>query len=200
MADAFYEVGEVRRRRGDVEGAEEAFARAHEAGRDPQPGLALLRLAQGRVDAASTSIAAALATFGGSRLERAPLHAAQVPSPCAPVTWTWPTRRPWRSQALPRPSPAPGWPRSGSRCTGAVALAKGKPVEALAALRVALSAWQQLDVPHEVACTRVLVAQSYEAIGDTDTAAREFAAARVTFERLGAASDLSALDEVPGLG
>ncbi len=78
VADAHYEVGEIRRRRGDLAGAEEAYTRAHEVGRDPQPGLALLRLAQGRTRAAGSSIAAAVAAFTGSRLERAPLLAAQA--------------------------------------------------------------------------------------------------------------------------
>ena len=78
VAGGWYEVGEIRRARGDLDGAEEAYRQAHEIGRDPQPGLALLRLAQGRVDAARTSIATAIAAFGGSRLECAPLHAAQV--------------------------------------------------------------------------------------------------------------------------
>ena len=67
VADGYYEVGEIRRRRGDLAGAEEAFTRAHEIGRDPQPGLALLRLAQGKTESATASIAAALAGFGGSR-------------------------------------------------------------------------------------------------------------------------------------
>ena len=78
MADAWYEVGEIRRQRGDLTGAEAAYAEAHAIGRDPQPGLALLRKAQGKVDVAMASIAATLATFGGSRPERAPLLAAQV--------------------------------------------------------------------------------------------------------------------------
>src|SRR4029079_18648933 len=78
VAGGWYEVGEIRRVRGDLDGAEEAYRNAHELGRDPQPGLAILRLEQGRVDAARASIATAIATFGGSRLECAPLHAAQV--------------------------------------------------------------------------------------------------------------------------
>lgn len=57
VAEGHYEIGEIRRLRGDLSGAEEAFRRAHELGRDPQPGLALVRLAQGNVDAAATSIA-----------------------------------------------------------------------------------------------------------------------------------------------
>ncbi len=77
VADAYYEVGEVRRVRGDLVAAEQAYMQANDYGRDPQPGLALLRLAQGRAGEAAASIASAVAIAGGSRLERAPLHAAQ---------------------------------------------------------------------------------------------------------------------------
>ena len=78
VADAYYEVGEVRRVRGDLAGAEQAYRQAHDYGRDPQPGMALLRLAQGRADEAAASIAAVLAAGGRSRLDRASLLAAQT--------------------------------------------------------------------------------------------------------------------------
>jgi hypothetical protein len=78
VADGHYLIGELRRRRGEVAAAEAAYKRAHEAGRDPQPGLALLRLAQGRIDAAAASIAAALGAAVGGSLQRVQLLAAQV--------------------------------------------------------------------------------------------------------------------------
>ena len=78
VADGWFVVGEVRRHRGDLDGADEAYAKASEIGRDPQPGLALLRLAQGRVRRGLGSIAAAIAGFGGSDPERAPLLCAQA--------------------------------------------------------------------------------------------------------------------------
>ena len=197
MADAFYAVGEVRSRRGDLEGAEEAYARAHELGRDPQPGLAMLRLVQGRVDAAATSIAAALAGFGGSRLEKAPLLATQVIIALRSGDLDLAEASAQEVADIAAAFASPGLTAAGHRCTGAVALARGQTVVALAALRMALTAWQELDAPHEVACTRVLVSQAYEALGDADAAERERSAARVVFERLGATTDLCALDEVP---
>ena len=93
---------------------------------------------------------------------------------------------------------SPGLTATGRRCAGAVALAQGQPVTALAALRAALTAWQELQAPHETACTRVLLSQAYEALGDSDAAARELSAARASFERLGAAPDLCALDGIGG--
>jgi tetratricopeptide (TPR) repeat protein len=78
VAEGHYEIGELRRLRGDLGGAEEAFRRAHDLGRDPQPGLAQLRLAQGRVDAAVASIRAARAAATYDRLTSARLCAADV--------------------------------------------------------------------------------------------------------------------------
>ncbi len=197
MADAFYEVGEIRRRRGDLAGAEEAYASAHEAGRDPQPGLALLRLAQGRVDTARASIAASLAGDGGSRLGRAPLHAAQVAIALRDGDLDLADASATEVAATAEAFASPGLAAVAHRCRGAVALARGQSVVALGALRLALAAWQELDAPHEAACTRVLLADAYRALGDDDAADREQAAARACFERLGATGDLCALDGGP---
>lgn len=193
VADGYYAVGEIRRRRGDLSGAEDAYTRSHELGRDPQPGLALLRLAQGRADAAASSIAAALAGFGGSDLERAPLLAAQVEIALARG-----------DLELARTSAATvvdtadrydstGLRAAGHKARGAVALAEGQPVVAMAALRTAFGLWQEIDTPYELGRTRVLMAQAYRALDDRDGADRECAAARSCFEKLGAAADLRAL-------
>ena len=77
IAEGHYEIGEIRRLRGDLAGAEESFRRAHALGRDPQPGLALVRLAQGQADAAAASIRTALAMLV-LPLPRARLCVAQV--------------------------------------------------------------------------------------------------------------------------
>ena len=193
VADGWYEVGEIRRRRGDLKGAEEAYNQAHEIGRDPQPGLALLRLAQGRTDAAVSSIAAALAGFGGSRLERAPLLAAQADIALAAGDVALAERAAAEVVATAEEFDSTGLRAAGYRCRGAVDLATGQAVAALASLRLAFSIWQELDAPHEMARTRVLLAEAYRALDDTDAADRECAAARAAFERLGAAADLVAL-------
>ena len=51
VAAGRYQIGEIRRLRGDLDGAEDAYRQGHQLGRDPEPGLALVRLAQGRADA-----------------------------------------------------------------------------------------------------------------------------------------------------
>ena len=194
VADAFYEVGEIRRCRGDLAGAEAAYTSAHEAGRDPQPGLALLRLAQGKVEAASASIAAALASSGGSRLEKAPLHAAQVRIALQAGDVDLAEASAEEVVATAETFESPGLAAIGHRCRGAVAMARGQSVAALAALRQAVSSWQEMEVPYEAACTRVLLAEAYRALDDTDSADRELASARSAFERLGATADLCSLD------
>jgi hypothetical protein len=137
VAGAHYEVGEIRRIRGDVTGAEEAYRRAHEIGRDPQPGLALLRLAQGRVDAAGRSISAAIASFGGSRLELAPLHAAQVEIALAASDVDTAAASAAEVAETAETFHSAGLRAAGHRAQGAVALARGEAVTALAVLRLA---------------------------------------------------------------
>jgi ATP/maltotriose-dependent transcriptional regulator MalT len=189
VADAYYEVGEVRRVRGDLAGADQAFRQAHEHGRDPQPGLALLRLAQGRTDDASASIASALAAGGGSRLEQAPLLAAQCEIALAAGDLDLAEVASDRLDEIARDFDSPGIRAEARRCRGHVLCRSGRTVEALPQLRLAFNEWTRLDVPFEAARTRLLLARCYAACGDSDAAAREEAAARACFERLGVLTD-----------
>jgi DNA-binding NarL/FixJ family response regulator len=194
VADGRYLLGELCRRRGDLAGAEDAYLRAHEAGRDPQPGFALLRLAQGRTDAASASIAAALAACNGGRLERARLLAAQVDIALVAGDTGLAEAAAAEIADTAAEFESDGLRAVAHRARGAVSLAAGQPVEALASLRLALTAWQELEVPYEAARTRAVLAQAYRSLGDDDAAARECAAARTVFDRLGAGADLRDLD------
>jgi DNA-binding NarL/FixJ family response regulator len=198
VADGWFTVGEVRRRRGDLDGADAAYAKAAEIGRDPQPGLALLRLAQGRTDVALTSIAAAIAGFGGSEPERAPLLCAQAQIALVAGDIDLATRAAAEVLDVANRYESPGLKAAGFRCSGAVALARGESVTALAALRAGLTAWAELDAPYEGARTRVLLAEAYAQLGDHDAAERERAAARACFERLGALTELGFLDRPIG--
>jgi len=198
VADGWYEVAEIRRRRGDYDGAEEAYGLAHEAGRDPQPGIALLRLAQGRAASALSSINAAVAASAGSPLELAPLHLARVDIALAVGELTLAEESADAVAVTAERFGSPGLLAASARARGAVALAKGEGVTALAALRLACQRWQELDAPYESARTRVLLAEAYRQVGDEDAAARECTAASIAFRRLGAAADLRALDADPG--
>jgi DNA-binding CsgD family transcriptional regulator len=189
VADAYYEVGEVRRLRGDLAGAEAAYAHAHEHGRDPQPGLALLRLAQGNISAATAAIVAALAAGGGSRLERAGLHAAQVDIALAAGAVELAAASADEVVACAEQYHSAGLRAEGNRCLGAVRLRQGRVVEAMGALRLAFKDWQTLDVPYEGARTRMLMAEAYRALGDDEAARREQEAAQACFARLGVLQD-----------
>jgi DNA-binding CsgD family transcriptional regulator/tetratricopeptide (TPR) repeat protein len=194
VADGHYAIAELCRRRGEIAAAEEAYLLAHDAGRDPQPGLALLRLAQGRTEAASASIAAALGACVGGPFERARLLAAQVEIALAAGDVGLADGAAGEIDQIAGEFESDGLRAMSSRWRGAVSLAQGQPVLALGSLRLAFAAWQELDVPYEVARTRALLARAYRVLGDDDAAAREAAAARKAFADVGADPDLRALD------
>ena len=184
VADAHYELGEIRRLMGDLTGAEQAYTRAHELGRDPQPGLALLRLGQGRTEAAAAAIAAALA-LRATPLERAPILAAQTSIALASGDLALADVSAHEVAATAETFESVGLGAEGQRCRGAVLLAQGRAVEAMALLRMAFNTWHALDAPYDVARTRLLLAEAYQALGDREAAARERSAADACFARLG---------------
>ena len=205
MSAALYEIGEIKLRRGDLAGAEESLLRAHAIGRDPEPALSLLRLAEGRVDAAMTSITRALD------------HPVRTPM------WTWspPDSPLWRLALLPAKveialeagqvaaareaadelsqlalTYTSGSVRAAALCArGAVALAEGKPAEARIAQQTALDLWKELDAPYEMARCRFLLAAALHVEGDDERAALELQVAREAFASLGAMPDVRRCDE-----
>lgn len=192
---AHYQLGELHRLRGEHAAAEAAYREAHAAGRPPQPGLALLRLAQGRIDAAVAAIERAVAE-AQDHVTRAEQLPAQVEIMLA-------AGRPADARAaadeLDRLAGGIGTPlvqAIAAQARGTVLLAEGDPAAALDALATARRAWQELDAPHEIAQVRVLMAAACRAMGDHDTADLECAAARGALEALGAAPALARLDEV----
>jgi DNA-binding CsgD family transcriptional regulator len=179
-AEGHYQVGELRRLRGDLAGAEAAYREAHRLGRDPQPGLALLRLAQGRAPAAAASVRAALAAVAHDRLARARLCAAQVEIALAAAQPEVAARA---CEELERTASTNG--SSGLEA-------------ALPTLRAGCRRWQELDAPYDAARVRVALAGAYRALGDGDAAALELDAAEATFERLGAAPDTARVRALRG--
>jgi len=187
-AECHYALGEIRRLRGDETGAEAAFRMAHERGRDPEPGLALLRLAQGRTSAATASVRAALAANPG-RLARPRLLAAQVEIALAAGDVETAESAAAELEDSARVYRTSGLQACALVARGAVLLAQGHADQALAILRRAATRWRDINAPYERARTRVLLARAYRELGDDDHASLEMEAARSEFEHLGAVVD-----------
>ena len=202
-AAGYYEIGEIRRRRGDFAAAEEAYRKASELGRDPQPGLALLRLAQGKVEAAAAAVKRTLANESLDPLARARRLPAQVEIALAAGE----IRR--ARQAAEELERIADHYRVGERRTpaleGAVQLAWGQIRlaehdwdEAVTTLRAARETWGKVGAPYETGQARILLGLAYRGSGDEDGAEEEIGAAKATFERLGAVLDLQRAAELLG--
>ena len=199
IAEGHYEIGEIRRLRGDLTGAEDSFRRAHELGRDPQPGLALVRLAQGQADAAAASIRTALAVLV-LPLPRARLCVAQVE--IALMTGDVETARVACTE-LERTAAtfeSSGLDAAVHQARGALLLREGEAAEALTVLRAACRRWQDLDATHHAASTRLLLAEAYRSLGDEDAAQLELSAAEAVFAQLGAEPGLQRVSRLRGRG
>ena len=183
-----YELGEIRRLRGDLDGAEAAFKQAHELGRDPQPGLALLRLAQGRADLAVASIRAALGSTT-EQLARARLCVAQVEIALSAGDVDTAQAAMLELEQTAEAYSSPGLQAAAEEARGSVLLAQGQAAVALLHLREACRRWQQIEAPYEAARARLLLADAYRDLGDGDAAALELDAADAVFQRLGAERD-----------
>ena len=188
---AFYETGEIRRRTGNLAGAEEAFTRAHELGYDPQPGLALLRLAQGKAESALGALSLAVASESRSRLRRARLLAAQVEAALEAADLEAARTASRELDAIARDFGTPALDAGASMARGALRLAEGDVPEAIETLRRACSIWRDLRLPYEAAQARRLYGVALRGAGHEEDARLELRAAVAAFERLGARADAS---------
>jgi DNA-binding CsgD family transcriptional regulator len=190
---AFYQLAELHRLRGQVAEAEEAYRRASQLGREPQPGLALLRLAQGQVDAAAAAIRRAM-DEASDRVARSKLLAAhaEIMLAAGDVQAAHAAADELAQVAGDLGGPLLGAMAAHTR--GAVLLGEGDARAALQALRPAWTAWQELEVPYEAARVRVLIGLACRRLGDQDGAAMELDAAGWVFRKLDAAPDLARVE------
>ena len=197
LGHAAYREGEIHRLQGELRGAETAYKEAARFGRDPQPGLALLRLAQGKGEAAAASIRRALAE-ASLPLKRAALLPASVDILLAvgEVEEARASSRELESIAERQQSELLN--ATSAQARGAVALAEGDRDGAITALREAWRTWQELDAPYEGARARVLAGLAYSALGDDEAAAVELESARDAFAGLGATHDVAEVDTLSG--
>jgi DNA-binding CsgD family transcriptional regulator/tetratricopeptide (TPR) repeat protein len=196
-AKASYLQGDVHRLRGELEAAEEAYKEASRFGWEPQPGLALLRLAQGKGDAAAASIRRVMGETTDT-LRRASLLPAYVQIMLAAGD-AEAARDGCRELAKISERYDSGVLAAMlDHARGAVELADGDAGAALGPLRQASQAWQELHAPYETARVRVLLGLACRAVGDHDAFELELDAARATLEELGAAPDVAWVDSLAG--
>lgn len=194
-AVAHYQLAELHRLRGEFATAERAYREASRRGYSAQPGLALLRLAQGQVDVA----AAAMRTVvdeARDRITRSHLLSAHVEIML--VAGDVPAGRAAADELaeIARDLGAPYAHAMSAQAAGAVHLAEGDGRAAVAALRRAWTAWHEIEAPYDAARTRVLIGLACQELGDLDGAALEFDAAGWAFRQLGAVTDLSRVERL----
>ena len=186
---AIYRLAELQRLRGDFAEAEESYRQASELSRAPQPGFALLRLAQGHLEAANAAIRRMAEEVkdvaGRARILDAfvqiALAAKDLPSAQAAAN---------ELEDIATTLGAAYLRALSRRAAGAILLSKEDAAAASSALRQAWSIWRDIEAPYETAQTRVLLARAYRMLGDEDAAVIELSAARDTFQKLGAVTDL----------
>jgi class 3 adenylate cyclase len=201
-AGGYYEVGEIRRRLGDFPAAEEAYRKANELGSDPQPGLALLRLGEGKVDAALAAIRRTLQETEEplARLRRLPAQveisvaANDLRAARAAVDELEGIVDSYKISARR----APALDAIVHVASARIKLAEGDVEAAAADLRRAREHWRGVGAPYETAQTRMLLGIAFRRQGDEHAATVELDAALATFERLGARPDEARVKELLG--
>ena len=198
-ADAYLQRGEVHRLRGESEAAEAAYRLASDLGRMPQPGLALLRLAQGQVAGAAASIRLLL-DESTERVVRARMLGAAVEILVAAGDVASARTAADELSGHAAAFDSPLLRAAAGYAAGSVLLAEENPRGACETLRRAADAWRSLGVPFELARTRGLLGVACTRLGDVDGAALEYDAARRALTVLGALPALRRLDELAGGG
>jgi class 3 adenylate cyclase len=201
-AIGYYEIGEIRRRRGDFAAAEEAYGRANEWGYDPEPGLALLRLAEGRVDAALAGVARALEHVQ-EPLVRVRVLPARIEIALAAGDLSGARAAAEELEQLVDSykignARAPAFDATVHMAFGQIALTEGDLGTAERSLRRARDEWQRVGAPYETAHARLLLALAFRRQGDEHAATTELEAALAVFERLGARLDQERVKELLG--
>jgi DNA-binding NarL/FixJ family response regulator len=194
---AHYRQGEVHRLRGELDAAEDAYREASRCGFEPQPGLALLRVAQGDAGSATAAIRRAVGE-ATQPLRRVGLLPAYVEIMLAAGELERARGACRELEEMAERQASDVLHAMAAHARGAIGLAEADAASALATLRPALEAWRELPAPYEVARARLLIGSACRMLGDDDTATLELEAAREGFAQLGAALDLAAVNSIEG--
>ncbi len=189
VAAGYLEIGEVRRLLGDLDGAEDAFTTAQTLCGEQAAGLALIRLAQGKLDAAQELIRRAVEAQEWNRLGRGKLMPAQVQIALAAGDLDSAEAAAAELEETAVTFHSPALEAAGLSARGRVLHAQGDDRAACRTLQAAIGQWERLGVPYEAAAVRVVLGRARQANGDEDGARQALAEAAEIFDRLGASLD-----------
>jgi tetratricopeptide (TPR) repeat protein len=192
--EAFYELGEIRLRRGDYAEAEEAFQKAHRLGRDPIPGLALLRHLQGKHEAAWKMLDRALKHDITAPLGRVRILPCYLEISIAAERLDAARAAADELDTIAARFPSPVFAATAAHARGLLALKASQRDEGMGMLRRAIKIWRDCEMPYEEAKSRMLLGEAYRKDGSVEDAELEWSAARAHFDALGAAPDLRMLE------
>jgi len=200
---AYYQRAELYRLRGDLAAADEMYQQAARGGFEPQPGLSLLRLAEGQIDAAAAAIRRVVSEAGYRQGGDAGRALGGVLGPYVEIMLACNDLRSAREGAdelarLAADADVPFLVAASAQASGCVLLAEGDANAALAALRRAWKSWQDVEASYESARVQALIGKACLELGDADTAHEHLEAARAVFERLGASPALALIDQQHG--
>ena len=193
---AFYTVGEVLRLRGDLDGAEEAFGRADDLGRSPQPGLARLLLARGDIAGALAALRQGLATEPWNLLGRARLLGAVVDVCVQADDTDQAALAAAELTTIAERYASRGLRASADYAEGLVALVEARFGDAVAALERSWRHWREIGVTHEAARARFRLGLARCGGGDVAGGQVDLRSARASFGRLGATPDIAEVDQM----
>jgi class 3 adenylate cyclase len=193
LGDGLYAIAEVKLRMGDLDGAEAALRDANAHGHTPQPALAQILLARGDPRGALRSIDSELAETPDLWV-RARLLPAQVEIALANGRLATAAAAATELATILATHDTVAARARTRDAAGRVALAEGRPSDALRELRAATTAWRDVGAPYEIARDRLVMAAAHEALEDHAAVDLELTTARAEFERLGAPVDIAATD------
>lgn len=194
--EALIQLGELALHKGDYQKAEDAFRQAHELGCDPVPGLPLLRLAQGKGQAALQTIQRALSESPDDRLHRAKLLTASITIALANSQLSIAEAAVDELTEISKEFGCPTFKADALMARGAMDLERGNNNTATPALREAWSIFNELGFPYDAARARTLMAEAYLRAGDKEDAKLQLEAACKIFGELGAKPDLQSASEL----
>jgi class 3 adenylate cyclase len=186
---AFKELGDIRLRMGEIEGAEEAFRQANEMGVTPQPGLALIQVEKGKPEAAAKALARVLGDQGMGPMDRAKILPTQVEVTLSLGDVETARKAAKELEEIVAPHKSPALRAVVQASNAGVALADNDLGAAEESAKLAGRLYKEADLTYDAAKVSVLLGQTYQAQGDTDGAQFEISSALSTFERLGALPD-----------